>query len=389
MRLLEWIDEERRDSESIGDAPILEGLLADGHRLVRVVAGGETDPTASRVSDNASLRRLDWKAPSRWGEAAAVRSICQSIEGRGIDAVWARGRGVWSPAIAAAAHFSVPIWLEIGSADEAAAARSLRSLADFLVTVPCPSFATLLHPRVRSHLLSVESREPGAESGRVPLAVPPPIELAPRVADPRRDAVESDGALPARAVVVLAGTPPIRELPALDRVLTSLARLAKDPSLRFELFLEEPLGDLKSVPRRLASLGLAERATRLPRLARCRGVLGGESILASPAPLGRLEPSVVEAMARGGRFVGVSGPAVRGWFVDGRDGRLLGSRADRSQWETALRDALSSPIATGPPAGVQRWLLPGARLEAIRSVLRRLEGPLQGRFAGAAMSGRS
>lgn len=383
MRLLEWIDQERRDSESIGDTPVLEGLIADGHRIVRVVASDEEDPTAARLPESASLRRLTWSSPSRWGEAAAIRTICQAIEARGIDAIWVRGRGVWSPAIAAAERMSVPIWLEIGSADEAAASRSLRSLADFLVTVPCPSFATLLHPRIRDHLLRVEQREPGTESGRVPLAVPPPIELPTRL---RGEAAERSAAGMARAVVVLAGLSTTRPRPSLDRLLGSLSRLAEDPSLSFELFLEEPLGDLKSMPRRLASLGLAERVTRLPPLSRCRGVLGGESIIASPAPLARLEPSLVEAMARGARFVGVSGPALRGWFVDGRDGRLLGSRTDRQHWESALRDAMASPTSIDPTEGVRRWLVPDARLKAVRSVLRRLEGPLQGRFARAAIS---
>ena len=179
MRLLEWIDEERRDSEAIGDAPILEGLIGDGHRVVRLVAGGaDVDPSASTTPESAALRRLAWRSPSRWSESAAIREVCLAIEGRGLDAVWARGRDIWSPAIAIAARCSVPIWLEIGSAEEAAAARTLRGLADFVVTVPCPSFATLLPARVRGHLLSVERRDAGSDSGRVPLAVPPPLLLA-------------------------------------------------------------------------------------------------------------------------------------------------------------------------------------------------------------------
>lgn len=390
MRLLEWIDPERRDSEAIGDTPILEGLLADGHRIVRVVADGDEDPTADRVPESAALRRMTWRTPSRWGEAAAIQVVCQAIEARGIDAVWARGRAVWSPAIATASRFSVPIWLEIGSADEAAAARTLRNVSDFVATVPCPSFATLLHARVRSHLLSVESRDPGAESGRTPLAVPPPIKFAAATPPAPGGSAPPEGALAtARAVVILAGHPPIRTPQVLERLLASLSRIAKDPTLPFEIFLEEPLGELTSVTRRATSLGLAERITRLPPLSRCRGVLGHESILASPTALGRLEPSFLEALARGSRFVGVGGPALRGWFVDGRDGRLLGARADRPHWEAALRDAIAAPASSEPTPGVRRWMVAGARLEAVRSALRRLEGPLQGRFGPSFASARS
>lgn len=388
MRLLEWIDEERRDSEAIGDAPILEGLIGDGHRVVRLVAGGaDVDPSASTIPESAALRRLAWSSPSRWSESAAIREVCLAIEGRGLDAVWARGRDIWSPAIAIAARCSVPIWLEIGSAEEAAAARTLRGLADFVVTVPCPSFATLLPARVRGHLLSVERRDAGSDSGRVPLAVPPPLLFASHATGAREHAGSDDSTSPqARAVILLAGTAPRRPPQVLDRVLASLARIATDATLPFELFLEERADELAPMPRRLASLGLADRVTRLPPLSQCRGVLGGEAILVSPAPLGRLEPSLIEAMARGSRFVGVSGPALRGWFVDGRDGRLLAARSDRSQWEASLRDAISAPTAGQTPAGVHRWLARGARLEAVRSVLRRLEGPLQGRFSASAVA---
>lgn len=388
MRLLEWIDEERRDSEAIGDAPILEGLIGDGHRMVRLVAGGaDVDPTVSAIPESAALRRLAWRSPSRWSESAAIRAVGHAIEGRGLDAVWARGRAIWSPAIAIAARCSVPIWLEIGSAEEAAAARTLRGLRDFLVTVPCPSFATLLPARVRGHLPSVDRRDAGSEPGRVPLAVPPPLLLAPSTARVREHGGSDDSTSPrARAVVLLAGAAPRRPPQGLDRVLASLARISTDPTLPFELFLEERAGELAPMPRRLASLGLADRVTRLPPLSQCRGVLGGEAILVSPEPLGRLEPSLIEAMARGSRFVGVSGPALRGWFVDGRDGRLLAARSDRSQWEAALRDAIAAPTTGDAPAGVHRWLARGARLEAVRSVLRRLEGPLQGRFTTSAVA---
>lgn len=386
MRILEWIDGDRRDSESIGDAAILEALVEDGHRLVRLVPGGASeDPTSEAMPERAALKRLGWRSPSRWSEPSAVRTLCHDLEARGIDAVWARGRGIWSAATAVANRFSVPLWLELGSAEEARAARSIRGLGDFVATVPCPSFATLLHPRIRERLLSCEAREPGAESGRVPLAVPPPLALANlEVARSRSDRAEGGAhevsPQPPRAMVLLAGNEPIRRAASLDRALAAIARLARDPTTPVELFLEEPLGDRAIVTRSLNSARLAGRAIRLPPLARCRAILGSEAILVATSPLGRLEPSLIEALARGSRFVGVGGSALRGWFVDGREGRLLGLRADSAHWEAAFRDAIALPSQDRPPPGLSRWLHPEARIEAIRSVLRRLEGPLKTRF---------
>lgn len=386
MRILEWIDGDRRDSESIGDAPILESLLSDGHRLIRVVAGGAAeDPATDAMPERGALKRFDWRSPSRWSEPSAIRSLCHDLEGRGLDAVWARGRGIWSAATAVANRFSVPVWLELGSAEEARAARSIRGLGDFVATVPCPSFATLLHPRVRDRLLSCEAREGGAESGRVPLAVPPPLsksglETIHRPAARTEASGDPNPALPPRAMVLLAGTEPLRRRQALDRALAAIARLAKDPTTPIELFLEEPLGDVAVAARSLASAGLAGSAIRLPPLARCRAILGPEAILVATSPLGRLEPGLIEALARGSRFVGVGGAALRGWFVDGREGRLLASRSDVAHWETALRDAIAAATTPEPPPGLARWLHPEARITAIRSVLRRLEGPLTTRF---------
>ena len=80
MRILEWIDADRRDSESAGDAPILEALIGDGHRLVRLVpGGGEEDPSSAQVPDQAALKRVDWRAPSRWSEPSAVRALCGEL----------------------------------------------------------------------------------------------------------------------------------------------------------------------------------------------------------------------------------------------------------------------------------------------------------------------
>ncbi|MGA1399303.1 MAG: hypothetical protein ACO38P_02830, partial [Phycisphaerales bacterium] len=80
----------------------------------------------------------------------------------------------------------------------------------------------------------------------------------------------------------------------------------------------------------------------------------------------------------------VGGPALRGWFVDGREGRLLGSPGDVSLWETAIRDAISAKPPSHATAGLARWLAPNTRIAAVRSSLRRLQGPHAGRvFSGA------
>jgi hypothetical protein len=390
MRILEWIDADRRDSESAGDAPILEALIGDGHRLVRLVpGGGEEDPSSAQVPDQAALKRIDWRAPSRWSEPSAVRALCGELEGRGLDAIWARGRGVWSSANAVANRLLVPLWIELGSAEEARATRAIRGLADFVVTVPCPAFATLLHPRFRDHLLSCEPRERAAGSGRVPLTVPPPIAFRSTQTVP--PSLTTDGPIPSadseptpRAIVLLAGDEPSRSSAAFDRLLRALSRIARDATLPFELFLEEPLGDRAAAARSLTARRLADRVTRLPPLSRCRGVLGPEAILVAHSPLGRLEPGLIEALARGSRFVGVGGPALRGWFVDGREGRLLGPRGEVSLWETAIRDAISAKPPSHATAGLARWLAPSARIDAVRSSLRRLQGPHAGRvFSGA------
>lgn len=387
MRILEWIDASRRDSESAGDAPVLDALIGDGHRLVRILPGGSPeDPSAEPLPDRPTLRRFDWRSPSRWSEPSALRALCGELEGRGLDAIWARGRGVWSAAHAVARRFSVPIWLELGSAEEARATRSIRGLEDFVVTVPCPAFATLLHPRVRSHLLSCESRERTADSGRVPLTVPPPLAIATGGAGSSRPTEgesrgEGHSGPSPRAIILLAGDAPPRRATVVDRALAAIARLAEDATIDFELFLEEPLSDQAVVARSLAARTLVDRTTRLPPLSRCRGVLGPETILVATSPLGRLEPSLIEALARGSRFVGVGGAALQGWFVDGREGLLLGPHADAARWETSLRDAIASIPTRLPSAGLERWLPRNARIEAVRSVFRRLEGPHQGRFS--------
>lgn len=384
MRLLEWIDAARRDSESVADDAVIEALLADGHRLVRALPGGaDDDPTAQRLPDGPSLRRLDWPTPSRWSEGAAVRDLCRSLEGRGIDAIWARGHGIWSPAASAARRLEVPLWLELGSAEEALATKPISGREDLAATIPTPAFATLLHPRVRDRLLTVESREPQGTPGRVPLLVPPPI-AGPIRASAARQRVE---VVPtAKAIVVLAADRARRRESALERALEAIGRLAKDPLARFELFLEDRSGESESLQVAIGRASLGSRATRLPTLASCRGLLGMETLLVSTAPIGRIEPSLVEAIARGSRFVGIAGPALKGWFVDGREGRVLPSGASTDAWEQALRAAFAEPPRASAPAGVQRFLDPSARVEAVRSVLRRLDGPLTGRFASGASS---
>ena len=371
MRILEWIDQDRFDSESLADAATLAALLEDGHRILRVLptnSGG--DPTEATLPSSRSLRRFEWAGASRWRERGEVARLCDRFEESTVDVVWLRGRGVWSPGRRAASMLSTGCWIELGSLQEATATRSLRGGDDLVLSVPVPSFSTSLPAEIRRRVAHVEPPTGSApeRGGRTPLSVPPPLQPP----MPITASTNTDGPFP---MVVLSGGRSASDR-GRDRCLAAIAAIARKNPGAFEVFLEDPIVEVPGVRKLLATSGLQPVVTAIPSIRRCRGMLAQPAILVVPTPVGRLEPAVLEAVSRGARVVATADPAQRDWLGDRQRGVVVPPRASAGRWESALVEAMASPPQPAPPM-IERWLDPALRIEAVRSVLRRFEGPIR------------
>jgi len=380
MRVLEWISADRVDAEAIADVPVIEAIAAAGHEEIRILPlESEADP-ARPIRETAGIRRLPWDPRQAfWYEAGEVDAIVRAHRGKGIDLVWARGRTAWRAAARAARRLQAPLWIELGSLDEAASLRRVPRGVDLLLTVATDAEADRLQRGLAGRLLQ-------DADGRH-LKVPPAIGASsPRPAGPDSEDLH-------RIVIVDPGRPPTRSglrfaETLLEEILQRPPRSEPPPSEpspstpsdepssvplpsgstdgassdasgsgafggdpRFEIFIEEPLGDRASIRRLLARLADRERSTspsrppvvphagvvRIPPLGRCRGVLGDGDLLVAPRPLHRLRPAVVEALGASTLLASPPDPELDDWLGDGEAGILVTPRSDSA---TRRREAI-------------------------------------------------
>lgn len=417
MRVLEWIAEDRVDSEAVADRSVIEAIADAGHESIRILpATSEGDP-ARPTRETAGLRRLRWNpAQAGWYEAAEVDGICESNRGRGIDLVWARGRSAWRAARRAAVRLDAPLWIELGSIEEAAALSSVPRGVDLLLTVASSAEVEHLRPAVRDHLLRNLADPPLADTppADTPLIVPPAI------AAPARRAIVEDAEDAERAArIVVAntgrrlGSAGVRLIATLIERVLAWNVAAPDPGIatvemprrRVELYLEDPLAERVAVRRLLARFGVGvpsaagprqsaersdasapcsnNRVVRIPPLGRCRGTLGDGDLVFAPQPLLRHRPAVVEAIAAGALFASPPDPELASWFGDGRGGIPLptrGSGPSRAAAVDEMLQTLASPesrrtLHARASAGLAPMLDPTTRIEAVLSAMARVASP--------------
>lgn len=414
MRILEWIAEDRVDSEAAADRAVIAAIAESGHEEIRVLPSrSESDP-ARPVRETAGVRRLPWNPrQARWYEAGEVDAICASSRGRGIDLVWARGRDAWRAATRAAARLEAPLWIELGSIVEAAALSRPPRGVDLLLTVASAAEMDCLPVPLRDRLVTDVKGEP--------LLVPPAISEPP---ERGRLGVSASGPTPSCKIVLAhPGRRPnahgqrllrtvIERVHARnrDRRHASANGLSGDPPI--EVFLEDPLGDRPAIRRLLRRLGVDvptpdvldvpktgqtsdkaariadERIVRIPPLGRCRGVLGEGDALIAIQPLLRQRPAVIEALAAGAVFASPTDPELASWFggdAGGIDLPLGGNALDRETAVDALLDAVEDDARRRNHAAAMRrrlapLLTPRTRVDAVAEVLSRVSAPHQIKF---------
>jgi len=419
MRILEWMSEDRVDSEAAADLPVIEAIADAGHESIRILPSSSEGDPAKPIRETAGVRRLPWNpARAAWFESGEIDAICSFHRGRGIDLVWARGRGAWRAAIRAAIRLEAPLWIELGSIMEASSLPRVPRGTDLLLTVASHAEAECLKADLRDRLLRTANGDP--------LLVPPAISIIP---GPRHTArseamakivIANPGRRPTAACLRLLET-------VISTVITRVQRRPPDlqgpdhqapdqldpdheahqhdprsdlpqhrPHRPLEVFLEDPLGEHPSVQRLLRRLGVdlpgtrdrgetARRASvvRIPPLGRCRGVLGDGDALIAPQPLLRQRPAVLEAVAAGTLFASPPDPELEPWFSEGRGGvelPLRGDAARRSVGIETVLDALNDPeqrriLAGDAIHGLGALLDPRTRVAGVHSALGRVVGP--------------
>lgn len=394
MRVLQWLAEDRVDSEAAADRPVIEAISQIGHDLIRVLPSSSDADPARPIRETAGVRRLSWHPGQiRWFEGGEVDAICEAHRGRGIDLVWIRGRAAWWAGLRSARRLDAPCWIELGSLPEATALRHPPRDVDLILTVATPAEAECLGARLRDRLL--------LDADGAPLIVPPAI------APPREDRATTGGggiANGTKVVLVHPGRRPnadcIRTLAAViesvrDRIESGSGH---DGSSEAVVFLEDPLGDRKAVRRVLRRIrpeapdgGGGEAScrhggiVRIPPLGRCRGALGDGDVLIAPQPLLRQRPAVVEAVANGAIFASPRDPELESWFTGGPGAIELPQRERRAERAAALEDlfsVLESPARRGEFRSAMTRQLgplldPNHRRTAVLTALERVSGPHQ------------